>query len=154
MDISYRFADLNDIEAIVSIENDVMSCPWSEASFREAIDSEHAFVMVACDSDVLIGYSVVYMTTPESELPDIVINRNYWHKGIGSGLLEETIKYAASRGIETMFLEVRKSNENAHLMYLHHGFEDIGIRKYFYSNPVEDAVCMRLDLNTSSGLKG
>ncbi len=147
MDISYRFAGLNDIDEIISIENDVMSCPWSEASFREAIDSNHAFVMVACDADVLIGYSVVYMTPPESELPDIVINRNYWHNGIGSELLKETINYARSKGIEAMFLEVRKSNESAHSMYLHQGFEDIGIRKYFYSNPVEDAICMRLDLD-------
>lgn len=146
MAFTFRFATEKDLTKIVDIENASMSCPWSFCSFDEAICSNHSFIIVAEEDGVIAGYSVFYLTPPESELPDIVVEEGYRGRGLGRQLLEYSIGELKSRGIETVFLEVRVSNTPARTIYEHMGFEEIGVRKYFYSNPVEDAVCMRLDI--------
>ena len=124
-----------------------MSCPWSRDSYKEAMDSDHAFIMVATESDSCVGFAVFYLTVPESELPDIVVAEEHRGKGIGKALLDASLRELTSRGVDTVFLEVRVSNERAKALYEKVGFEEIGRRKYFYSDPVEDAICMRLEMN-------
>jgi ribosomal-protein-alanine N-acetyltransferase len=146
MAFTYRFAKEQDLSTIVEIENVSMSCPWSLKSFQEAVTSDHAFIMVAESEGQIAGYSVFYLTPPESELPDIVVDEKYRGQGLGRLLMEKSIQELESRGVDTVFLEVRVSNTPARALYEHIGFEEIGVRKYFYSNPVEDAVCMSLHI--------
>lgn len=56
----------------------------------------------------------------------------------------ELIKVAFDRGITSLTLEVRSSNEAALRLYESLGFIREGIRKDFYSKPKEDAVIMWL----------
>ena len=147
MSIEFRFANDRDLDTIVEIESSSMSCPWSRDSYKEAMDSDHAFIMVATESDSCVGFAVFYLTVPESELPDIVVAESHRDKGIGKALLDASLRELTSRGVDTVFLEVRVSNERAKALYEKVGFEEIGRRKYFYSDPVEDAICMRLEMN-------
>jgi ribosomal-protein-alanine N-acetyltransferase len=146
MAFTFRYATNQDLNAIVAIENASMSCPWSLSSFEEAISSDHSFVLVAESDGEIAGYSVFYLTPPESELPDIVVDEKYRGRGLGRLLLEESIKILKDKEIDSIFLEVRESNMPARTLYEHIGFEQIGKRKYFYSNPIEDAICMRLEM--------
>ncbi len=142
MAFTYRYATESDVDAIVAIEEAAMSAPWNRDNYLEAINSEHAFILVAAEADVIAGFAVFYLTPPESELPDIVVSEKYRGQGIGRALLSESIALLKSQGIDTIFLEVRVSNTPARTLYTHTGFEEIGKRKYFYSNPIEDAICM------------
>lgn len=45
-------------------------------------------------------------------------------------------------GIKTIHLEVRCSNTNARHMYESLGFEEVNVRKHYYTNPCEDAIVM------------
>ena len=146
MAFDFRYATESDIEQIVAIEEEVMSNPWNAMAYQEAISSDHAFILVAEDFGKIAGFAVFYLTAPESELPDIVVAESYRSRGLGCQLLTESIKILKAKNIDTIFLEVRESNAPARGLYVKQGFEEIGKRKYFYSNPVEDAVCMRLDL--------
>ena len=119
-----------------------MSSPWRPTDYREAINSDHAFIIVAEDDADIAGFAVFYLTPPESELPDIVVAESYRGKGLGKTLLLEAISRLRPRDIDTVYLEVRVSNTPARALYSHIGFEEIGKRKYFYSDPVEDAICM------------
>ncbi len=146
MAFEFRFAEEADLEEIVNIEKASMSNPWALSSYKEALDSEHAFIYVATESGNIAGFCVLYLTPPESEIPDIVIDKQYRNKGLGKVLLDNVIKELKSQGIDTVFLEVRVSNEPARALYEKVGFEQIGVRKYFYSNPLEDAICMSLTI--------
>ncbi len=147
MALEFRYAVEDDINTIFEIEQASMSCPWSLASFNEAVFSDHSFIRVADMDGQIAGFAVFYLTAPESELPDIVVAEEFRGQGIGRSLLENSIKELQAKDIDTIFLEVRSSNDSAKLLYDKLGFEQIGIRKYFYSNPVEDAICMKLDLS-------
>ena len=148
MSLEFRFANQQDLNTIVEIENASMSSPWSLDSYKEALDSDHAFIMVADEAGVCVGFAVFYLTAPESELPDIVVSESYRGRGIGKLLLDASIRQLSLRGVDTVFLEVRVSNERARTLYEKMGFEEIGRRKYFYSNPIEDAICMRLEIDS------
>ncbi|MBP5325810.1 MAG: ribosomal protein S18-alanine N-acetyltransferase [Pseudobutyrivibrio sp.] len=148
MSLEFRFANQQDLNTIVEIENASMSSPWSLDSYKEALDSDHAFIMVADEAGVCVGFAVFYLTAPESELPDIVVSESYRGRGIGKLLLDASIRQLSLRGVDTVFLEVRVSNERARTLYEKMGFEEIGRRKYFYSDPIEDAICMRLEIDS------
>ena len=146
MAIKYRPANESDLQQIYDIEQSVMPTPWSMKSFQDAFMSNNSLFTVATDDYRIYGFSILYITAPEAELPDIVVDSKYFRKGIGKGLLLDTISRARDKGVDTIFLEVRKSNLPALNLYKGIGFEEIGVRKYFYSNPVEDAICMKLEI--------
>ena len=150
MAFTFRFADEQDLAAIVDIENASMSCPWSLKSYEEAINSDHSFIMVAESEGQIAGFSVFYLTPPESELPDNVVDEKFRGQGLGRQLLTKSLEELAARDVDTIFLEVRVSNTPARRLYESFGFEEIGTRKYFYSNPVEDAICMKFEYSKPS----
>ncbi|MCR5415663.1 MAG: ribosomal protein S18-alanine N-acetyltransferase [Pseudobutyrivibrio sp.] len=146
MAFDFRLATVDEVDQIASIEMESMPNPWKADSYIEAINSDHAFVMVAMDDKRVAGYAVFYLTPPEAELPDIVVDLEYRGKGLGRSLLTEAFAALSKNSIDTVFLEVRESNAAARSLYNSLGFEEIGKRKYFYSNPVEDAICMSLHM--------
>ena len=143
MAIEFRYATLDDVEQIAAIEAASMPNPWKAPSYIEAINSDHAFIIVAMDEKMVAGFAVFYLTPPEAELPDIVVEKSYRGQGLGNQLLSYAATELTSKNIDTLFLEVRESNIPARGLYNKNGFEEIGKRKYFYANPVEDAICMR-----------
>ena len=60
--------------------------------------------------------------------------------GIAKDLLDIAYEQAAARGVSSIHLEVRESNEVAICLYEKEGFAKIGRRKGFYSKPAEDAI--------------
>jgi ribosomal-protein-alanine N-acetyltransferase len=57
---------------------------------------------------------------------------------------------AQARGARSVYLEVRQTNAVARRMYETGGFEVVGVRRKYYSEPVEDAIVMRLDLHDTA----
>ena len=45
-----------------------------------------------------------------------------------------------------MYLEVRESNQAARAVYAARGFEQVGRRKRYYRDPIEDALVLRATL--------
>lgn len=141
-----REAAENDISTIVEIENRMMSMPWSFCSFHEASVSRNTKFYIAQENDKIAGYAVFYLMPPEAELPDIVVDDCFLRQGVASLIMDKAIEDFKAAGISDVFLEVRENNEPAKALYAKYGFEEIGIRKNFYSNPVENAICMRLTI--------
>ena len=56
--------------------------------------------------------------------------------------MESLIRLADERGVTTIHLEVRVSNETAVRLYERMGFTRDGIRKRYYTDPLEDALLM------------
>ena len=63
--------------------------------------------------------------------------------GLGSYLLDRISDEAEHRGVESLYLEVRVSNEAAQQLYRKIGFRVVGRRDDYYDDPVESALVMR-----------
>lgn len=83
----------------------------------------------------------------EAEIDYIAIDSSIEGKGYGSLFLKDIEMYLVTKGIKTIFLEVRKSNDRAIRFYKRNGYEEYRRRKDYYENPVEDALCYRKALD-------
>src|SRR5699024_3149949 len=91
----------------------------------------------------IIGLIVASTTEVERDIYLIVVSEEYKQLGVGSKLFNYLIKDSEDVGIETIILEVRVSNQPAIALYQKIGFEEVGLRKGYYSSPIEDAIVMK-----------
>jgi ribosomal-protein-alanine N-acetyltransferase len=72
-------------------------------------------------------------------------------RGLGTQLIEAVIAEAAHLGATELTLEVRASNEPALRLYDRAGFQRAGVRKNYYTSPIEDAyILIRKAVKTRS----
>ena len=114
---------------------------WSKNALTESLanDSIKSFVLEA-DGEVCAFVS--YLVYDDAELVFVVTAQNHKRKGYGEYLLKDTLSQLNLPCV----LEVRESNTPAKTLYEKLGFELIGTRKNFYSNPRESALIYKLDL--------
>jgi len=108
-------------------------------SERKLCDTVHAGL------DIL-GFMLLRLIGDEGELLQIAVARDSRRCGIADILMEALQRYALDNALKSVFLEVRKSNEAAIALYKKHGYEPVGLRKNYYTSPVEDAVIMANEL--------
>jgi len=63
-------------------------------------------------------------------------------RGLAARLLEHVMTDAVGRGAQRVTLEVRRSNLAALNLYEKLGFRVAGVRRNYYSEPVEDALVL------------
>ena len=90
----------------------------------------------------IIGFFIFYNVLDEMHILDITVANEMQSKGIGSLMLDRVIKINAGRGIKDFFLEVRTSNLKAANLYKKFGFKIFMLRKNYYEDNGEDALCM------------
>jgi ribosomal-protein-alanine N-acetyltransferase len=145
--LAIRSARSTDLDRVSLIERAVFADPWSRRSFSELLDTRHVIFLVgAGQADQAVGYAVVVVAGPESELANLAVDPVLQGRGIGRWLLAAAMGAARERGSTEMFLEVRASNAAAIALYEGCGFRPIGRRARYYARPVEDAIVMRGDL--------
>ena len=94
----------------------------------------------------ILAFLVARRLDAEWELENIVVAEKVRRQGAGMLLLRELIRHAQAQQGSAIFLEVRESNRSARALYRKAGFEEVGLRKSYYSNPAEDAIVLRLAL--------
>ncbi len=146
-----RAAIAADLAAILDIEFQSFSNPWQPDTFRSLLKQERAEVLVAEDPGVgVVGYTVLWWVLDRAELANLAVRKDHQERGIGSFLLDQAISHAEAQGVESLFLEVRMSNEPANRLYSNLGFSQISVRKDYYQTPREDARILVKYLTPSS----
>ncbi len=136
-----------DIPAVVEIEKECFSLPWSEKSFAESIAREDTIFLVCEENtDIITGYIGMYLSFDEASITNVAVASQFRKKGCGEQLVIAAKEAAKAAGADSIFLEVRVSNEAAISLYKKQGFENLGIRKKFYEHPVEDAIIMKVGI--------
>lgn len=79
----------------------------------------------------------------ECEIYNIAVKEKFRRNGAGAALLQNLCWSAEKHHTESIWLEVRQSNESAIEFYHKNGFSRIYQRKNFYSNPPENAIVMK-----------
>ena len=140
-----RRMTIEDIQAVAEIEKKCFSLPWSEKSFEDSISREDTIFLV-CEEGSITGYIGMYISFDEASITNVAVSPEFRKKGYGEQLVAEAKLAAKESNAESIFLEVRVSNEPAISLYKKMGFEELGIRKKFYEHPVEDAIIMKVGI--------
>jgi ribosomal-protein-alanine acetyltransferase len=148
MDAPYRIRSAvpADASPLVEIERRCFSDPWSEASFREALNSPWTFGLVASTGKGIAGYLIGREVAGTGEVLNLAVAPDSRRRGMARALLRAALGYFRKRRVEEVFLEVRESNQSAQALYLSSGFRPVGQRTAYYRNPKEDALVLWLEL--------
>ena len=125
---------------VADIERACFSSPWDEAALEAELKNACAHLYVALDGDKAAGYAAVYCVCGEADIARVAVIDEYRRQGIATQLL---LKSFEDNRAECVFLDVRESNAEAISLYKSLGFEQVGIRKNYYSDPTENAILMK-----------
>ncbi|MGO4890508.1 ribosomal protein S18-alanine N-acetyltransferase [Anaerobacillus sp. MEB173] len=144
---SIRLMEEKDIDQILVVEHDAFTTPWSRTAFyNEIVNNQFAhYLVVEIDSEI-VGYCGVWVIIDEAHITNIAIHSKFRGKKLGETLLLHAMELARTFGAKKMTLEVRVSNETAQQLYKKLGFEAVGIRKNYYTDNLEDAQIMWVNL--------
>ncbi len=143
-----RRALAEDIDSILQIETEQFSHPWKKSYFTDELthDISNFFVAEDVEKKRVAGFIIFWIIEETMELHNIAVSGDYKKKGIGKRLMLFLLEKARKNNVEEIFLEVRKSNVTAIRLYEAFHFKQVGVRKDYYSNPVEDAMIFKLSL--------
>ena len=75
------------LDAVVAIETEVFSDPWSRAMFFQDMNADYGHCYVAVDDDVVIGYVDAWFVCDECTVNRIAFSKKNQRRGNGSQLL-------------------------------------------------------------------
>lgn len=156
-----RLRDMSqaDVEAVLSMEQQVHSHPWTRGMFSDSL--ANGYICKVCeDAGGIVGYAILMPALDEAHLLDIGIARVYQRRGLGGKLLCDILALAREAKFRRIILEVRRSNIAANALYRKTGFSEIGVRRGYYpvdngqaenngqpgNNGKEDALVMEYQL--------
>lgn len=144
LDVRVRAAAEGDLPRVHAIEIATFPDPWTLNGFRDVLGNARARLDVAEDQmGELLGYSAAWFVADESEIANLAVARHARRRGVGGRLLDEVLGAARAFGAQSVFLEVRESNESGKRLYTSRGFAIVGRRPNYYRKPDEDALIMR-----------
>lgn len=137
---------ISDIDIVFAIEKEIFIDPWTLESFRIEIDNIHnSYPCVLLLDNIVAGYAVVWHYSGEIHIGNFAVHPKYRRQGLGKRLLKHI--FNKFYNYNTAYLEVRKSNTAAINLYKSFAFEELYVRKKYYSNN-EDAILMWRKIKT------
>ena len=146
-----RYLEISDLPAVLAIEQQAMAHPWNETQLRQELDAVGGVSLVAEAGRRICGFAFFRTCVPESELLRLAIAPDRRGQGMGGALLDHALNAFAGQGYTSCFLEVRSSNAPARRLYTKAGFIQVGTRKKYYSQPVEDGLLLCRTLTNQNG---
>ena len=136
--------DIDYIEQIFNLEKEIFkNSAFSKSYLNTLIKGDNSFVYVYLIENKVCGYLIILDSIDVYEILAIATVEKYRNKGIAQELLDK-IK------TKDIFLEVRESNQTAINFYKKNNFKEISIRKNYYSEPTENAIIMKLEVNVNN----
>lgn len=141
--ITIRVMRIEDIEYVSRLERRCYTLPWSSSAYVTEVGNSNAYYTVAILADgTITGYAGMWVIMDELHMTTIAVDPSVRGLKIGERLLIDVIREGIKRGAERATLEVRERNTVAHNLYLKYGFEDVAVRKNYYSDNGENAIIM------------
>lgn len=154
-----------DLNQIIEIEKICKLSKWSEQDYQNESDSGTSVFLIArkiiqeqSKITEIVGFILFRVDNvsdtkkeadnlcKEADLLNFGVTEKFQKQGIGNSLFEKGRLLLSDSDVKSIWLEVRESNTPAIRFYQKKGFKGIQIRKNFYSQPVENALLMKLRL--------
>jgi ribosomal-protein-alanine N-acetyltransferase len=146
-EVTIRRMEAHDLGRVLDIERRSYTMPWTEATFRGLLRRTDADLFVAETAELdVTAYAVFWAVLDQGELGNVAVAPEWRGRSIARRLLDAVARRARERGVRELFLEVRVSNNTARQLYQSYVFREVGRRRNYYMEPVEDALVMRKDL--------
>lgn len=122
---------------------------WTLSQLAGVMTMPGTWLTIARVDAAVLGFALVRSVLDECELLLLAVQPQWRGRGVGRALLADSLKTARRRGIRSMNLEVRASN-NAIKLYENTGFEYVHRRPGYYrgqDGQLHDALSLRLEIS-------
>jgi len=135
------------IDDVLAIEEASFTNPWTREMYAAELENPGvSFCFLAYDeTGRAVGFCSFWRVLDELHINNLAVLPETRRHGVASALLAHVLREGARLGAVRATLEVRRSNDPARLLYERFGFTSAGVRRGYYSNPVEDALVLWRD---------
>jgi ribosomal-protein-alanine N-acetyltransferase len=139
-----RLATAADLDGVLAIEDASFNNPttreWYEA---ELLRPEVCYIYVLRTPEAPVAaFCAFWRVAEQIHINNLAVRPELRGQGLASRLLDEVMAASARLGMESATLEVRRSNTPALGLYAKAGFVEAGVRRNYYTQPVEDALVL------------
>ena len=142
-----RLADEQDLDGVLAVESESFTNPWTRDMYAWELQNRsmcHILLVRTADCHVA-GFCAFWLVFDEVHINNIAMRPDFRAQGIGTALLKQVLAEGQQLGARRATLEVRASNAGARRLYERMGFYVAGVRRNYYSDPVEDALILWRD---------
>jgi|SRR3990172_13336269 len=145
----------HDLLEVVEIEERSGLSRWGWSAYYAELQSVNRNLMLVARLDRpleqfnthnIAGYIVARVAAGELHINNMAVRQEYRRRGIATALLNRVLEEGKRLETIAAFLEVRAGNAAAQGLYKSCGFCLQGRRTNYYSEPLEDALIMSVDL--------
>ena len=140
-------ADEQDLDGVLEVEAESFTNPWTRDMYSWELQNRsvcHILLVRTADCRVA-GFCAFWLVFDEIHINNVAVRPGLRAQGIGTTLVRRVLEEAQRLGARRAMLEVRASNDRARRLYERLGFYVAGVRRNYYSNPVEDALILWRD---------
>lgn len=141
----------SDVPALAALEVACFSHPWTPAQIRDEVAAGPPGAVLVLRGVApqgggdLCGACAYRVVLDEMLILDLAVHPACRGRGFARFLLRVALRRAAAAGARRALLEVRAGNLGARRLYESLGFARDGVRRDYYSEPVEDAILLLRD---------
>lgn len=147
MPVTIRYATLDDVPAILAIEQQAASAAhWTANQYQRLLETAAGTLLIAENKGSPCAFLAAKRMLEEWEIENLVVARGSQRGGVAGELMRALVRKVQDNAGSRILLEVRESNLPARRLYEKHGFGEVGRRRQYYQRPAEDAVLYELRL--------
>ncbi len=134
----------DDLAGVMEVDHSSFATPWSREMYEaELQNTDVSFIVVLRTPECRVaGYCSYWVVVDEVHINNVAVRPEFRSRGFGRRLVEFVLSDALNRGATRALLEVRRGNTAARHLYESLEFTTIGVRRAYYSEPVEDALVL------------
>jgi len=133
-----------EIDEVLAIEEASFTNPWTREMYLADMGHEGlSFLYLARNTERrVIGFCSFWRILDELHINNLAVEPSFRRLGVAKALLKRVLSEGVRLGARRATLEVRRSNVAAQQLYAGFGFSVAGVRREYYTTPVEDALIL------------
>lgn len=133
-----------DIDAVLAIEEASFTSPWTREMYLAELENEGVSFFYLCKTPLgeTVAFCSFWRVLDELHINNLAVAPEHRRAQAATALLARVLEDGAKMGAKRATLEVRNSNEPAQRLYERFAFTVAGVRRGYYSHPVEDALIL------------
>lgn len=147
--LQLRAMSTRDLDLVLATEVRAFSFPWTRGNFIDSLAAGYLAELLLDERGELVGYFVAMVGVGELHLLNLTVSPPWQRQGHACRLLDVLEQRCRDHQLQSLWLEVRASNERALQLYRRRGFAEVGLRPNYYPaahGAREDAIVMSLNL--------
>lgn len=139
-----RLTSAAQLDDILAIEASSFTNPWTREMYLAELENRGVSYcyLASHDGGAAVGFCSFWHVVDEIHINNLAVLPAHRRAGVATALLAYVLAEGARLGARRVILEVRRSNAAAQSLYGRLGFSLVGVRRAYYTKPVEDAMIL------------